>query len=409
MKSTGLFSQLPLQLRSAVLAILIATGLVTVWMAFAIHLEHRWTKYIAPETSDLKNQGAVLQKAAFAAKDVMPLYGSSELVKKIPDRASLLFATYPTDFVVSPIGKGGNTSLIMAQKIAASAVANRGHKLAIILSPSWFFVRTANREHYDGNFSALQASNLIFNAPLSAELKRDLALRMIYYPETLTKTSFLDFAIRRQASDRPIDRVILALARPLGWLQNGIFLLQDHTETAISILTDRHKELPKPVQSESSQLPWDQLFEEASREAKPDVRGPTDSYAKAFGGDQEFLQVLNHAHEWGDLELLLRTLDELHLDPLIISIPIQLKHFEDQGISRGAVEVYTHRLQALAEKYDVPLADFVDHQEDNKFFADHHDHLTTKGWIYLDKAIDDFFHAPRRHLHPRRAHVTSNT
>jgi len=72
------------------------------------------------------------------------------------------------------------------------------------------------------------------------------------------------------------------------------------------------------------------------------------------------------------------------------------------------VEVYNQRLNALAEQYDVPVADFADHEEDSKFFADHHDHLTTRGWIYLDKAIDDFFHAPRRHLHPRRVRTANN-
>ena len=38
------------------------------------------------------------------------------------------------------------------------------------------------------------------------------------------------------------------------------------------------------------------------------------------------------------------------------------------------------------------LIDFEGHDLDEDFLAGHHDHLTDKGWLYFDKAIDDFFH-----------------
>jgi hypothetical protein len=36
--------------------------------------------------------------------------------------------------------------------------------------------------------------------------------------------------------------------------------------------------------------------------------------------------------------------------------------------------------------------DFADHDLDQDFLSGHHDHLTDKGWLYFDKALDDFAH-----------------
>jgi poly-D-alanine transfer protein DltD len=55
-------------------------------------------------------------------------------------------------------------------------------------------------------------------------------------------------------------------------------------------------------------------------------------------------------------------------------------------------DLYYKRIRGLAQVHDVPLVDFEDHDLDEDFLADDHDHLTDKGWLYFDKALDDFFH-----------------
>ena len=86
----------------------------------------------------LKNQGVALQQRAWERPDLLPIYGSSELVKRIPDKSSVFFQHYPTGFAVFPVGKAGATSLILLQKIAAMGPVVRGRQVAISLSPSWF-------------------------------------------------------------------------------------------------------------------------------------------------------------------------------------------------------------------------------------------------------------------------------
>jgi D-alanine transfer protein len=49
-------------------------------------------------------------------------------------------------------------------------------------------------------------------------------------------------------------------------------------------------------------------------------------------------------------------------------------------------------VESLARAYHVPIVDFADHDMDQDFLSGHHDHLTDKGWLYFDKALDDFTH-----------------
>src|SRR5881396_4409321 len=84
-----------------------------------IHLEHSTIPSTTPDLFLLKNQGVAFQRAAARAADVLPLYGSSELVLPQPQKASNFFCTAPTGFQVSPVGNPGMAALSIMQKVAA--------------------------------------------------------------------------------------------------------------------------------------------------------------------------------------------------------------------------------------------------------------------------------------------------
>src|SRR5436305_904480 len=190
-------------------AVLLGGGIV------AVHLEHATIVSTAPELFPLKKQGLAFQRAAAHARSVLPLYGSSELViPPLPERASIFFRTAPTGFQVSPVGAGGASSLSMLQKIAALGSDLRAKKLAISLSPGWF-LRT-RWDGYEGGFSLMAASEVTFGTALDFKLKRDIASRMLKYPATLQDSPFLEFALKRLASGRLLDRVVFCALWPLG-------------------------------------------------------------------------------------------------------------------------------------------------------------------------------------------------
>src|SRR5215472_13518070 len=95
---------------SALIVCGFVAAILFVGRTIAIHVEQGTLSSTAPELFSLKNQGLAFQRAAANAPDVLPLYGSSELIMGAPDRASAFFRTAPTGFQVSPVGKRGATT-----------------------------------------------------------------------------------------------------------------------------------------------------------------------------------------------------------------------------------------------------------------------------------------------------------
>lgn len=378
-------------MRAAALALSLAVlGLAGKWWHLC-RIERRALPAATGETSNVKDLGIVWQEATFTQSDVLPLYGSSELIKRAPNKANQFFATYPTGFTVSPVGRPSCTSLILLEKLASSAGRAKGHKVVICVSPSWFVVKGANHAGFGGNFSMMQASELFFSAPLSLRLKHAIAGRMLRYPEVFDKSPVLAMAVRGLAGDRLRDRLLYFASIPLGRLQNVVYRLQDHFEVIDHLKDDRWvRHLPK---RQESRLDWETLLTAAQGEWQPP---PEDVYdaerTKVFANDAAFLQSLQHSYEWGDMELLLRSVRELGLDPLLLSIPVEYAHFERMGISPQSIDAYAWRLNDFAKRYQIPVVDFADLGEDPQFFADHFGHPSGKGWIYINQALDDFFH-----------------
>lgn len=371
-----------------VAAVLSGAGMV------ADHLERATILSTAPELFSLKNQGLAFQRAAARAPCVLPLYGSSELTAVVvPERAHIFFRTAPTGFQVSPVGAGGATLLIISQKVAALGSDLRGKKVAISLSPGWFLNPGSGwGEGYKGNFSLMAASEMIFGTALNFELKRDIASRMLKYPKTLESSPFLKFALKRLASRRWLDHALFCVLWPLGKAQTTILELQDHFAAFGYI---RHKIKPAPALQPET-LDWPKLIASAGGTTTTDANRVTKTSnpgeAKTLGRkDLEFRNNLNASSGWIDLELLLRTLASVHARPLLLSMPLAGDFYDKRGISRSARENYYVKLRALVQRYHFAVVAFEGHDEDPAFLYLQKSHLTAKGWIYYDRALDDFF------------------
>src|SRR4030095_15810336 len=71
-------------------------------------------------------------------------------------------------------------------------------------------------------------------------------------------------------------------------------------------------------------------------------------HARVVGGAAGFLETLARAHEWNDLELLLRGLRDLGVKPLLLSMPINGPYYDRIGVSPAARAAYYARLRAIA-------------------------------------------------------------
>jgi D-alanine transfer protein len=349
---------------------------------------------IVPRNVPLKDEGLVIPRQLYARPDVLTLFGSSELLKDIPGRAADFFARYPTGFAVNPIGKPGTTSLMIAQKLGAAGASVRGRKVAIIVSPSFFFSNVINAKAYAGNFSELIAAECLFSPRLSWALRRDHALRMADFPETLATRPVLAFAVAHLRRNTPLDRALFLAATPIGFLQDAVIQLQDHARVVSYLFEHRHKlRLPE---RQAQKLDWPKLI--ADYAAKSEGSKPREkdlAFKKGFEGvDAEggFVSGLAHHAEWPDLDLLLRTARELGAEPIVLGIPVNGPFFDQLGIGAAARRRYYEALDAACARWTVPIVDFRSYENDLKFFLDTHDHLSPKGWICFDQAMDNFYH-----------------
>ena len=73
-------------------------------------------------------------------------------------------------------------------------------------------------------------------------------------------------------------------------------------------------------------------------------------------------------------------------------MPLAGDFYDQKGMSRSARETYYVKLRALVQRYHFALVEFEEHDEDPDFLYRQQSHLTAKGWIYYNRAIDDFFH-----------------
>lgn len=389
----------------ALAAILLALAGLLVFARYAAGREARSLEALAPLAFDQKSQGSALQRAAFGRADLLPVYGASELlVYRGPFHAGQLFASYPTDFTIFPVGRDGATAMIVLQDLAALGGDVRGKRVAITLSPTTYFNRRDMllADDYAGNFSRLHAAATLFGDDLSPGLKRDLARRMLRNPATLRPDPLLTFAAERLAADTWPDLLLYRLAQPLGRLSVVVLELQDDWETLAFIAAQSG--LPNPPRRPAT-LDWPSLAASAEAEYRQQASG------NPFGFDDQvwqanqarltqqsetrtdagFQAALQQASEWTDVELLLRALKELGAEPLILSQPIKGVYYDFQGVSARARGGYYRRLEELCAAYGVPLLDFADHDEDPWFLRDPGAHISPKGWVYFAQALDAFY------------------
>jgi D-alanine transfer protein len=198
--------------------------------------------------------------------------------------------------------------------------------------------------------------------------------------------------LRRLASGRWIDRVLFCALWPIGKIQTALLELQDHFAALIHI----KRELKPAPPNHSEIVDWPKLIAEMNDVTTSGGDNPKQSSSsdKQTISNREvaFRNDMNAAPAWIDLELLLRTLAEVHARPLLLSMPVAGQLYDQTGVSRSTRELYYTKLRAMVQRYNFELIEFKEHDEDPAFLYRQASHLAAKGWIFYNRALDDFFH-----------------
>lgn len=340
-----------------------------------------------------KDQGMLMQRQAFVYDDVLPIYGSSELRNEMDRRADEVFRTKPKGFQVCPVGAAGNTTLMMAQKIAAQGSAVHGDRIAFILSHTWFRRPQVPEGQMAGNFSPLQVLRLLLNSKISDGLRQRYVTRLLEFPDTMEKHPLIRAYMKDMQTQTAWSKVEMKLLDPVLRIYASRLAFEDHLNTLGAIVTYRlighgtwH---PRP-----SRFRWGPLIRRKEREVTDEDKLAIKDAAlmKDGPGDAGFIESMKNAREWEDYNLLLDTLKELKAKALIISVPMPGPSLNRKGVSRAARDYYYSRITDMANDHGFPAAAFTHQDLAVDFLEGTGTHLEEKGWLYVNRLLDDFYH-----------------
>ncbi len=391
----------------ALAAILILIGLLAGGSLFARSVELRYVNTLAPDRLKQTNVGSALQEAAFLRPDLLPVYGSSEMFEENDENSAYrFFQTYPTGFTVFEVAASGMTSLEIAQNLAALGTEIKGKKVVISFTPSMFTSTAVSEKEYSGDFSRLHANELVFSPSISFDLKQRIASRMLDYPDTFADDPILGFALQNLASRSPFNFLLYNLSVPVGGLQTQVIRLQDHWEVLNWIYS--HPQVFLPIPSKTYSIDWKAEMARAQKlQTKLTSNNPfgienntwnRHPYLKIgkninpFSSDEKFIQELYNSKEWEDFDILLATLKETGAQPLLLGRPLNGVMWNALGVSLPARQVFYVRLQATVQPYGFPLIDFSNQDTNRLFSVDLYSHTSRLGWVYVDQALDAFYH-----------------
>jgi poly-D-alanine transfer protein DltD len=367
----------------------------------------------------------MLERAALADPNALFLFGRSELwTGGKTEPANLFFQSEPTGFWVNEIGQKGTDSLFFLETAAALGGELKGHKVAISLSLNSFYITDQTRtEHYAGNFSPRIAGMVAFDTTISWQQRQYLAQRMLNYPSTLRDFGMLRVALVDLADDSPINRLSYALIYPLGRIQlvasqlNESRLLLDYASTRD---LSRHR-----LRTEPRFIDWQHVLttttDEQRRAAANDPFGADPSQYDLDSPDRErlltartrYYQGLNNRDtnspndarsfalsvqasvERTDIQHEIAVLQEIGAIPMVISRPedgVVSDYSVSPTSSRAMREGYYDLIVSDLAHANITFVSYAEHDEDPFFLLAASDHFGRRGWLFVDRALDLFWH-----------------
>jgi D-alanine transfer protein len=411
---------------------LVAAGislLVLACVLFAVQW-HAWQleqRYVRSLTGAItpwheKSRGLAINRLAIGQAELLPVYGSSELIVGAPHDADALFKDYPTGFRPFEVASSAATPIIMMMRLASLGTVLTGKRVVITITPAEFYRPHLEQPSYTANFSRVQATTLAFNADIPRGLRRSAAQRMLQYPATLAGDPILRWGLEALADRSAFGHARYAAVFPLGVLEAAALRLADHWQFIWFVY--RHPELHRSETVVPVPIDWTKLEghvdSEAEHRGRNNAFGFPDEYWTAFAAklqrpmDRRRLMpvvplMVNGLHheprniEWGDFALLLDIVRSLGGHPLVVSAPFSGPFLDYWGVTSLERAQYYDELRDRTSHEGVPLVDFADHDEDRGFLRDPEGHFTDKGWVRVDAVLDAWYHnAPVPDLEPAR-------
>ena len=332
--------------------------------------------------SGAKSQSVDFVSASMQDGDML-LFGSSELSTPpslVPEVPSVVFGRNPYGLQLSCIGEAYDQSLWHAIAAGAFASQVQNKKVAIIVSPSWFFDGGVDDSLFKTRFSYSLYRAFMDNPAIGDDAR-----------------AYVQKRLREQGID---DAVVRAGAREdaLAQVNDCVFAFMDDLRIR-NILGEVPDQAIDRIDKDAVQpdfAGWRAHAIEDAKERSTNEWGFDDEfYANNVGEYREQIkgrlagETFSDTPEYDDFGLFLRVCQECGLEPLVIMAPLSGDYYDWVGIDASARRAcYDHVLQ-IAQAYGVPVADFSN-KEYELYFLHDQVHFGWTGWVDVEQAIYDF-------------------
>ncbi|WP_239256923.1 D-alanyl-lipoteichoic acid biosynthesis protein DltD [Listeria ilorinensis] len=373
------------------------------------HVSSQTVEKSATSMSENVIQGELIQKKAMESGDYLPIFGSSELSRIDMFHPSVYAKKYDKGYTPFLIGRPGTQSLSHYLDINALGDRLKGKKVVFILSPQWFQPKGEDQNLFGANFSPLQAYTFALSDSKPTSERRYAARRLLEF-NTVRSDSILKNQLENIAAEGPKKPHNEKLTRAAAEVQYKVLIRRDELESKI-VPDSKQGKVDKDVQTLPAALDYEQLDKLATETGQKSTgdnpfqikQGYYDKKVKPIEDKlKDSRKDLSYVEspEYGDLQLVMDAFKRAGADVLFINPPINGKWVDYIGMDQKMLDDYYQKVGDQIHSNGFQYVSMERYQNDPYFLEDPI-HLSWRGWVQVDKAIDDFMKQPSPNSYPK--------
>ncbi|WP_088068236.1 D-alanyl-lipoteichoic acid biosynthesis protein DltD [Gottfriedia luciferensis] len=380
-----------------ILAFIIVILLISIpnqWISGVVNKQT--ANHLSNSLSTTVFQGIAVQKEVMKEPNFVPIYGSSELLRFDSFHPSNFFEKYDPKYTPFLIGRGGTQSLIHFLSLSSVYPYLKDKQIVFIVSPQWFNKRGLDEARFSPNFSKLQAIELANNNQIPIDIKKRAIHRLLDY--SIVKNDHMLSTVLKNSigekTNQPADNIMA------NYLVNPYLSIVKKQDIALSkfnvgarIFNSNHYTTPENKS-------YSELLQMAEKQGeKTSTNNPfgirNSIYSFHFANKINDLKNINTkvsynvSPEYGDLQLVLDLLKSAHAKPLFIVIPVNGYFYDYTGFKKENRSNYYKKVSNEIRSSGFDIADLSSHEYEKYFFRDSL-HISLKGWVYIDQAMEAF-------------------
>lgn len=378
-----------------ILAVAIALSLIVGFDAAISYRLDELSNSAIYYNADNRNSCSRIMKDISSGGSIIVL-GSSEL--SASDQIAYppaLFNNGNADFNVIMVGRGYMQSLSHTINVGALQKNTRNKKIVLIISPQWFTKGHITSEIFCSRFSEASFVDFLKNKSISLETKTKVYERVY---ELLA-----DDPVEQGRVEKYADIYLFNSKNPIRYIEMYTWSLFRDAKIRFTLYREL-KGLTATKNNEKTiveDIDFSELLHRAEKQGEKECTnnafGVYDEYYDTYikegleeHKDAEKDSSYTDSKEYDDLRLFLDVCKETGVEPMIISVPVNGRWYDYTGFPKNNREEYYQKIQKICSDYDVKLTDFSDREYELYFLKDIM-HMGWKGWVYLDKAVYDFY------------------